>query len=120
MTKGPFNVVCDANAVNPSPEFSQAPKPHLNTSSPKKVTHSQGDAGNASLGSVPLISKFPKERFTEKKIPDDPAWTTLHHDLDTMTRMQLRQKYRGVSNSHKNMKAWVKTFGAVVHAESYD
>jgi len=50
-------------------------------------------------------------------MPDDPAWIALWHDLDNMSKMQLRAKYEGEANNHRNMKQRVKTCGAVVHPD---
>jgi hypothetical protein len=50
-------------------------------------------------------------------MPDDPAWMALLHDLDTMSAMALRAKYKAEASNHSNMKQRVKTCGAVVHPD---
>lgn len=50
-------------------------------------------------------------------MPDDPAWLALLDDLDNLSKMQLRTKYVGEANTHRNMLQRVKTCGALVHHE---
>ncbi len=83
----------------------------------KKTEHLQGDAGVPSGNAVPVISKPQSDGFAAKQMPDDPAWVALLHDLDTMSTMQLRAKYSGEANTHRNMKQRVETSGAVVHPD---
>jgi|APCry4251928276_1046603.scaffolds.fasta_scaffold69987_2 hypothetical protein len=83
----------------------------------KKTPNVQGDAGVAPNVPVPVISKHQSDGFAVKKMPDDPAWIALWHDLDNMSKMQLRAKYEGEANNHRNMKQRVKTCGAVVHPD---
>lgn len=47
---------------------------------------------------------------------NDPQ-TMLMADLDNLTIMQLRQKYRGEATAHTNMMARAKTKGAMVHPD---
>lgn len=48
---------------------------------------------------------------------DDAAQVKLLTDLENLSRMELRQKYRGEASTHGNMKARVKTRAAKVHDE---
>jgi hypothetical protein len=76
---------------------------------------SQGNTDNANEGTVSVISKNGDGCFAEKKMLSDPAWGTLFDDLAVMSVMQLRKKYEGEANTHRNMLSRIKTKGATVH-----
>lgn len=95
--------------------FSSNAKPSPGKPSAKKSTKFQEDAGMSSGVAVSLMSKPQSDGFVAKQMPDDPAWITLLHDIETMPVMELRAKYEGEANSHRNMLQRVKSRGAVVH-----
>lgn len=75
-----------------APTVTSPKKPPAERRSAKKTATIQGDAGVASGVAVPVTSNPDAGGFAAKKMPDDPAWIMLLHDLDTMTAMQLQTK----------------------------
>lgn len=109
-------VIGSDGAVAASPVASTS-KPTKGQKPAKKTAHNPGDAGVASDVAVPVMSKPQSDSFAAKQMPDDPAWIVLLHDLGNMSTMQLRAKYAGEANTHRNMLQRVKTCGAVVHPD---
>lgn len=95
--------------------FASTAKPPREKQYVKKTAIFQMDAGDLSSSEGPVISKPQSEGFAAKQLPSDPAWFALQQDLSTMSTMQLRAKYPGEANTHRNMLQRVKTCGAVVH-----
>ncbi|SFL48648.1 hypothetical protein SAMN04488004_12219 [Loktanella salsilacus] len=82
----------------------------------KKTTIIQEDTGMPAGVAVPVISNPHLGGCVAKKMRDDLVWIAMINDLDSMTTMQLRTKYAGEANTHRNMLQRVKTYGAVVHS----
>ncbi|WP_323786423.1 hypothetical protein [Thalassovita sp.] len=68
-------------------------------------------AGMACGDAVAVISKSDDACCSEKKTATDQ----FRYDLEALTAMQLRSKYRGEANSHRNMLSREKVKGAFVH-----
>lgn len=67
---------------------------------------------------VPFISNRKTECPVPKKIQPEIATSSEHghlDDIETLSAMELRKRYKGEANSHKNMLARQKTNGAKVH-----
>lgn len=115
MTKSDTNVGVGCNVAHPSSKFTSKAK---QTGKPAPTENNyvcQWDEGGGCGDQVMVISKCNDMCCAEKKMTDDPAYAELLHDLDNMTKMQLRKKYSGEANSHRNMLSRRKTHGAKVH-----
>ncbi|HWW64103.1 MAG TPA: hypothetical protein VNZ43_05050 [Sphingomonadaceae bacterium] len=67
----------------------------------------------ATTGDVTLISKSNHTCHTVEKMQD----AEFVHDLQHLTKMQLRRKYRAEANSHRNMLTRSKRRGNIVHPD---
>jgi rhodanese-related sulfurtransferase len=93
------------------PAFSQVTKHANGVGVAVNAPYSVGEAGMSCDDAVTVISNDKDVCCAEKKTPTNQ----LRHDLDFLTAMQLRSKYRGEANSHRNMLSREKVKGAVVH-----
>ncbi|WP_292288847.1 hypothetical protein [Marivita sp.] len=115
MTKSDTNVGGGGDIAHPSSEFTSKAK---QTGKPALIENNyvcQWDEEGGCGDQVMVISKCNDVCCAEKKMMDDPAYAELLHDLDNMTKMQLRKKYSGEACSHRNMLSRRKTHGAKVH-----
>lgn len=115
MTKADMNVGAEQFATHSSAEFSHLTKQAESSLEVQKDYIFQLHDGDQCDCDATLISNTDEECFVEKKTTDDPAYMELLHDLDSMTKVQLRKKYSGEANSHRNMLSRIKTKGAKVH-----
>jgi len=111
MSKGTKGTRSVAILASDDPAFSQAAKHADGIGVAANAPYSVGEAGMACDDAVTVISNSEDVCCAEKKIPADQ----LCHDLESLTPMQLRSKYRGEANSHRNMLSREKLKGAVVH-----
>lgn len=93
------------------PVFSQAAKHANGVGVAANAPYSVGEAGMACDDAFTVISNSEDVCCAAKKTPTNQ----LRHDLEFLTAMQLRSKYRGEANSHRNMLSREKVKGAVVH-----
>lgn len=91
--------------------FSQAAKHANSVGVAANAPYSVGEAGMACDDAITVISNSNDVCCAAKKTPTDQ----LRQDLEFLTAMQLRSKYRGEANSHRNMLSREKVKGAVVH-----
>lgn len=93
------------------PAFSQAAQHADGVGWAANALYSVGEAGMACGDAVVVISNSDDACCAEKKTPTNQ----LLHDLKVLKAMQLRAKYQGEANSHRNMLSREKSKSAVVH-----
>lgn len=111
MSKVTKSMVSVAILASDDPAFSQAAKHADGIGVVAKPPYSVGEAGMACDDAVTVISKSEDVCCAEKKTPTNQ----LLDDLKVLKAMQLRAKYQGEANSHRNMLSREKSKSAVVH-----